>query len=395
MVRRSPGRVRDLPTAVDRAGKLPTGIEGQNVPEDFSIPPVGIEDVDRSMFELFDKRLNLQVSNKTSTSKVHALFAGGERFAMVKRNLPFRDKNGALILPLVSIRRTGIEHSIQGVVPGRGMGVNTGDLTIRRRLSTQDPLYQNLVNKLQLQNQSNVGVGSTTRRFQPRSRNTVTGEFLAPDLGKNIFEVITMPFPHFFTALYEVTFWTQHIQHMNQVVERFMTSFDGQGNNFRLDTPKGYWFVGYVDDDFNSDDNFTDYSGEERYVKLTFTMKVPAYMHAPQNPGDPIPFRRFLSAPQVSFGIYLGGVPEGRGGRRPAGSGDLGKFTLSQVDLLDKRGDRITDPKSDLGTVNDLIRDPFTGAGISRHLRIVTRNPRKGETLISKRVLDHVEDVNF
>ena len=37
--------------------KLPTGYEGENVPDDFSIPSCGIEDIDRAVFELFDKRL--------------------------------------------------------------------------------------------------------------------------------------------------------------------------------------------------------------------------------------------------------------------------------------------------------------------------------------------------
>ena len=36
------------------ADKIKTGYEGTNVPDDFSIPPVGIEDIDRAIFTLFD-----------------------------------------------------------------------------------------------------------------------------------------------------------------------------------------------------------------------------------------------------------------------------------------------------------------------------------------------------
>jgi len=35
-------------------GGLHTGIEGIDIPEDFDLPPCGIEDVDRAMFKLFN-----------------------------------------------------------------------------------------------------------------------------------------------------------------------------------------------------------------------------------------------------------------------------------------------------------------------------------------------------
>lgn len=411
MTLRSPGRIRDVQTAADRAGRLPTGVEGQNVPTDFSIPPVGLTDVDRAVFDLFDKRLAMQVTAKGQTQKVDVLLAGGERFALAKRNRPVRDKNGAVILPLVAIRRTGLDQSALGPIPGRGMPTDTGDLVIRRRIAREDPQYQSLINKLRLKNQDNVAgpdnMGGDTapqgsdpgtvasRRYQPKSFNTVTGELLAPDLGKNIFEVITIPFPHFYAAMYEVTFWAQYTKHMNQMVERFMSGYDAQRNQYRLDTPKGYWFVAYVDDNFKSDDNFEDYSNDERIVKVTFSITVPAYMHAMKNPGDPVPFRRFLSAPQVSFGLYEGTVPVGEGGKSPVGSGDKDKFTLNDVTQLDKRGDPVLDTRTRVEHVSDEVVDPFTGKGTTRLLRVVSRNQRSGETVISKRVSRKVGDINL
>ena len=405
MTLRSPGRIRDVQTAKDRQGSLPTGVEGQNVPTDFSIPPVGLTDVDRALFDLFDKRLALQITVKGSTQKAGVILAGGERFALAKKNKPIRDRNGTLVLPLISIRRTGLEQSAVGPIPGRGMPTDTGDMVIKRRLSSEDPRYQALINKLRLKNQNNIasdenaaaGVPGTvsTQRSQPRSFNSVTGELLAPDLGKNIFEVITIPFPHFYTAMYEVTFWAQYTKHMNQMVERFMSSYDAQRNQFRLDTPKGYWFVAYVDDDFSADDNFADYSGEERIVKVTFKVTVPAYMHAMKNPGDPIPFRRFLSAPQISFGLYEGTAPVGEGGKSPVGTGDKGKFILNDITQLDKRGDPVLDTRVQTERISDMITDPFTGKKVTQLLRVISRNKRSGEIVISKRVVRKVGDINL
>ena len=38
-------------------GGISTGLEGVDIPENFDMPPCGIEDVDRAMFDLFDKDL--------------------------------------------------------------------------------------------------------------------------------------------------------------------------------------------------------------------------------------------------------------------------------------------------------------------------------------------------
>ena len=72
--------------------------------EDFFIPESGIEDTDRGVFELFDKRLNFQVKIKDQASKVPVVFSTGERFALTRRRKPIRDKNNAIILPIIPIK---------------------------------------------------------------------------------------------------------------------------------------------------------------------------------------------------------------------------------------------------------------------------------------------------
>ncbi len=411
MTKKRDSRARSVQDVADRAGSLPSGVEGTNVPSNFSIPDSSIADVDRAVFNLFEKRLKLEVKVGQKMISVPTIFAGGERVFLVKGNKPPRDKAGAFILPIVSIKRTGLDQSKPGIIAGRGMGQNTGDIVIKKRLSSRDPRYQSLINTIGLKNQDNVAstenrisntnpVGSlagtvATRRLQPSSFNTWTGELLTPDLGNNIYEVITMPFPHFYTALYEVTFWTQYVQHMNSLLERFMTSYDAQGNQFRLDTDKGYWFVGYVDDDISSNDNFNDYTDEERYVKYKFTLKVPAYLHGAERHGAGKPFRSFLSAPQLSFQIIGGGPPEPTRKDAPVGTGNINKFVLSDVQTLDKRGNLVVDERQETEYVQEFVQDPFGDSGRNRLIRVLTRNQRKGETVMSKRVLKSIDDVNL
>jgi len=137
--------------------KLRTGWEDGQIPDDFSIPSCGIVDMDRAMFNLFDKDIDIQVSVAGSMKKVPVVFASGERFAVSQRNKPIRDKNNALILPIISIHRKKIDHGAN--VGGYGSGISSrerGDLVIKRRLSKKDPNYQNIINQQKIKNQDNV-----------------------------------------------------------------------------------------------------------------------------------------------------------------------------------------------------------------------------------------------
>lgn len=396
-------------------GSLPgvhtDGPAGSNIPDDFTIPACTLTDVDRALFELFDKKLGFQVTVKGGKSiRVPVVFAGGERVFLVKRNRPVRDRNGTLILPVISIRRTSIEQSQLGVIPGRGMGVDTGDIIIKRKLDSSDPAYQNLINKNRLRNQDNVASDANeaqsqspegslpgrvnSRRARGTSLNASTGELLRDDLGDNIFEIITVDFPHFYTAFYEITFWTQYTQHMNQMISRFMTQYDAQGNDFRIDTPKGYWFVAYTQDDWNSGDNFQEYTDQERMVRYTFNMRVPAYLIAPDGPGEESVLRRYLSAPRVSFGLCEGDIANVQL-ESPVGSGDESKFILGDVNILDRQGNHVLNDRQRVDLVRNVVRNPFTGKNEVQFLRVLDRDQRRGETVVSARNVVDLGDINL
>ena len=129
-----------------------TGYEGE-VPEDFSLPSCTIEDLDRALFNLFDKELNFEYRLNEEVNKIPVIFATGERFAILRRNEPIRDRTGALILPLISILRSGISQTLD-----RGTGIYTAipELTLRKNLSKNDSQYQAIKNKVGLLNQDNI-----------------------------------------------------------------------------------------------------------------------------------------------------------------------------------------------------------------------------------------------
>ena len=202
-----------------------------NGSEEIVVPSCSIEDVDRALFKLFNEDLPLYYKENNKNSKrVPIIFATGERFAVLRRKKPLRDKAGALILPLVSILRNGVTQSAP-----RGSGTNQmGEIVIRKRLSPKDPSYQRLVNKERLENQdsrafsshylpnnsSDYSDGDGTKpgeiaRRRPEGDADPTfqsGKLISNKLGNNIFEIYTMRAPKYFTAKYEVTLWAQYMQ---------------------------------------------------------------------------------------------------------------------------------------------------------------------------------------
>lgn len=358
-----------------------SGYENPDVPTDLTIPSCNIEDVDRSVMGLFDATIGFRVTTKEGThAKVPVIFATGERFALLNRNKPIRDKEGKLILPLVSIRRTNVDQS-DADLTGRGMNQHTGDHVVKRRLGVDDRGYQRLVNKLGIKNQPGTAVynGEPTPTgtneltgAQATDGDVVAGGLLKDTLGDNVFELIAMPQPQYYTAKYEIAFWTQYTQQMNEMLEQLMLAQLPQGRAFRLNTDKGYWFVMYIDESKSSNDNFQDFSEKERLVKYMFTATVPAYLIAGDDLGAPVPVRRTHSAPRVRFDVLR--FVEGTPADDPALGATDPSAALTLTGEPRRRSDALT----------QRAKDSHVGVRrAGKFVRVLQENTKVGETVYS------------
>lgn len=371
-------------------GHLNSGYEDE--PSEFSIPPCLIEDVDFALHRLFDKTIGFNVHTINGIKGAHqinkpfVIFATGERFALVKRLRPPRDRNKALILPAISIRRTTIEQTSEDLT-GRGINQFTGNLTIKRKLDSSDRDYQNLINKLGFKHIQTVLTGlPETTRTTGEFRNeveTIEGGLLEPHLSNNnIYEIISIPQPQFFTATYEVTFWTNYVQHMLYLIQTYMSSFLPQIRGHKLETDKGYWFIAYTEDIFQSGENFDEFAGEERIVRYTFNIKVKGYLLAPQYPTNKVPIRRWFSCPNIVFDMISVPneiVPKNILERPPIkDSTKPDPFTLTDFN----EDPDISQTSTSLGkyAVKKVIIDPITKKRRIKYVRILERNFQKGET---------------
>lgn len=382
---------------------LPSGFGGVSSPAALTIPPVGIEDVDVALFALLDKEIPFNVSvsdrNRSETKRVPVIFGSGEKWAKIKRDRALRDRSGSLILPLITVSRTNIQQLANEDTVGRGINQQTGELIIKRRLDKSDRGYQGLINRLLVNHQKNLAVSpvmadpdqlTTLRSLGDLAEDPTVqdGGLMLADRRNNIYETITVPSPQFFTAVYEVTFWTQYTVQMVQLIEQLIASFLPQGQSWRLDTPKGYWFVATVDGNvYNPENNFDDMSQEERIIKYKFTIKVPAYILASGVPGAPVPLKRYVSSPTISFdvGVVGGELTDVNAIDDPyLGADDP---TLPLGDDKNRRGDqrytggtRLYPPLADVNPQDPALKAVARGKVPARYKR-VTGIDRKGRTV--------------
>lgn len=389
-------------TARSKAGDppgVPSGYEGVATPEDTRVPPCGVEDVDRALFTTLRDDVAFQVAiDPGKQQKVPIVFAVGEKWSMLKSGRALRDKEGTLILPLVTVRRVSLEQGKDDVT-GRGMNQHVGQYVVRAKLDPRDRAYQNLLNKLGVPNSEDAPgdrdfdpIGSlATRRVGTQGHrfdlDVADGGLLASKLGVNAWQVVTLPTPQFFTATYELTIWAQYTEHMNQMLEELMASYLPTGNRtLKLETSKGYWFVAYFEEAGSADDNSDDSSGVELIRKHKMTVKVPGYLVETSAPGSPKGLRKYVSAPQIAFATVAEGadsllVQGAPGAADPYDAADDPQRQFLLTDPSQAPSSRVG--RANERVVAEQVVNPFTGRREPRFARVVQRNMATGEAVLA------------
>lgn len=386
------------------------GREFGSAPVDFEVPSCTIEDVDRSVYDLFKTQLPLFYAHEREMRRVHVIFATGERFAILSRREPLRDPSGAIILPLISITRSSLTQGTESAISGG----QRSPIKIVRRLHVEDARYQNLANKLGLRNQLNVAIDSTlgthgrlaTRR-RKSTRPGISYGVPASVSNDNIYEIITVAPVKYFTCEYKIAIWANFMQESNDLITTIMSGYqDNYGRAYRLETPKGYWFVGRVTGDIGQGSNFDSFSSEERIVRQEMSMQVTGYIINPKLPGVEPAVRSFVSAPQVEFTIQDFASPEFPPIKVGAPEGQPDRLVLQDLSTLDDPlpGSGVAGQVgyAPLDTRNDLRREPYaadakaTVGGYSSgastivdsmghrvRVKVSSKDSRNGETVVT------------
>lgn len=261
----------------------------------FGTPPesmmrvITIDVIDRAIRDWFDLTAAPHVmSPKNERKKVPVVMSSGERWITSRGLAGIRDKNGVLILPVISVRRTGVEQTNDQ----SALGTETENIQISKQIA--GPKTNNLQNIYPLR--------------QPVYRG--------PE-NPVVYEVTTIPWPHRIQAYYELMVQTQYTSQMNMILEKifnstdilnsFVAPFDNKNRHSPLgdkfaerDGLDGYC-VGYMESTYDDRGNFEEFTDQERIIKYSTSFRVPAVLQL-----DPEGEKPTLRVERTSFHLNLG-----------------------------------------------------------------------------------------
>ena len=210
-----------------------TIIPGVDLSKQYSIT---LKDIDTAIIKYIKNVIKPTVQEANQKIKVSVMYGNEERWKSVRKRGVLRDKNNALILPLIMLKRTAVENS--DLIPGY-------EHDIRRK-------YTEIVRKSGWSKDNRYSKFATQIGDMPVYENLVTS------------------IPNFVNITYEFVLWTNFIEQMNPLVETFMEHDKTYWGD--VDT---YRFISSLDS--ISDASEMDSKGE-RFIKSTFSVITKAYL---------------------------------------------------------------------------------------------------------------------
>jgi len=229
------GEQRSTRNTTNRSGNSRTSITpGNNLSDNYSIT---LKDIDTSILSYIKNVLRPKVREANETVDVTVMYGNEERWKSARKRGVMRDKQGALILPLIMLKRTDIG---------------------KNNLSTQGFEHDVQRNHIEVVRNSQWSKKNRYDRF-----SVLTGQ-------KPQYENLVTGMPDFTDITYEFIVWTNFIEQMNPLVETFIA----QSNKYWGDSEQ-YKFLSTIDSIVDASE--INQNGE-RFIKSTFSLKVSSYL---------------------------------------------------------------------------------------------------------------------
>lgn len=244
-----------------------TGIprEDNKVTQDITFKPSTLETVDYAIYDFINSDLSLKTTTNKGTEKVPVIWASAERSFQIKNNKEYRDNEGAIILPAITIERTTVVKDLNTrgayyghVYPFEVQPEKGGSLVIARRIK-QDKT-------------SNFANADANRRYSDR----VAPKFVRHGTNKVVYETISIPPIVYADITYSVILRTEYQQQMNDLLQPFITR-PGSINSFLINRD-GHRYEAFIQSDFSLDNNISSMENEERKFQTTVQIKVLGYL---------------------------------------------------------------------------------------------------------------------
>tara|TARA_B100001094_G_scaffold332483_1_gene404770 strand:+ start:12912 stop:13787 length:876 start_codon:yes stop_codon:yes gene_type:complete len=223
-----------------------------------------IEDIDYSIVSWLKEDLELIAKTNAGYTKVPVFWQTPERSFQVKDDKSLRDAEGAIILPVVSIERTGIvkDPALKGsfqaqLFSDKGNG-RTGRMVIAKKIK-QDKTR-------------NFAVAAGTRAY---TNGKIQQNF--PRVNHRVvIQTLSIPIPVYVNLEYKITIRSEYQQQMNSLMQPFLAR-TGQINSFLL-RRNGHIYEAFIDQNFAHNNNVANLNDDVRMFQTDITIRILGYL---------------------------------------------------------------------------------------------------------------------
>ncbi len=218
-----------------------------------------LENIDTAFLRYIDESLNIHTTTNQGFTKVPVIWASAERTFQSKRDSRVRDQQGSLVLPLITIERTGVTKDVKrkGSVQAALMPImdeKGGVLEVARRIKKDK-----------------------SANFANADAFRLRGKINFPHKNeKVVYETISMPLPVYVIMNYEVTLRTEYQQQMNDISTPFIAR-PGGVNHFIVKNDV-HRYEAFIKDSYSQSNNLKTYTNEERKFETKITVEVLGYI---------------------------------------------------------------------------------------------------------------------
>jgi len=264
-------------------------IPTQRVTEKLLMPST-LETIDYALYDWLDKELDIGADTNKGWKKVPVVWASAERAHQSKSKKELRDKTGALILPIMTVERTGITKdpsrraALHGHMPNF-RDAKGGSIVIARRIQpVKSAQFSNAKSARLKGGETNVGHGQVNSKGQ----------------SKPVYETITIPFPTYVELTYNISVKTEYQQQMNEIFTPLINKTGGI-NYFTLQRD-GHRYEGFMPSDFSFDNTTSEPGDGYRKFETSFDVRVLGYIIGDDKNADQPKIVRREGAVEVKVG---------------------------------------------------------------------------------------------
>ena len=236
-----------------------------NYDEDLHFSPSNFETIDYAMFDYMNDTLSLRSRTNKGWEKTPVVWVASERSFQMKSSKEYRDDEGLIILPVITIERSAIVKDLntRGAFYGNQFPIQSqpekgGSIVIARRIK-QDKT-------------SNFANANANRKYNDK----VGPQFVRKATKKVVYEYISIPPIVYVEVTYSITLRTEYQQQMNDLVQPFITR-PGTINSFMI-TRDGHRYETFVQGNYALSNNVSDMTTEERKFETKVDLKVLGYL---------------------------------------------------------------------------------------------------------------------